>query len=396
MNVLFISNIYPNHQEMNTATFNRQQVAYLKTHCDIDVVAPVPWVKIFRFGKVQYNELIENINVYHPLYYYIPKLFRCLQGLFFYMSIYSTVRNLFKKRKYDIIYASWLYPDGWAASLFSKKYSVPLVIQVLGTDVNRLKHDGILIKQSLDAINASVKVICVSKDLYNRLKNFGVDENKLAVVYNGVDKKIFYPVDKDAARKSLGIVENFKIVLYVGNLKKEKGLGELLRAYACLNENKDVMKHKLFIIGSGSYLKNMKKMIKSDLSLKDVVFLGRQPLESVAIWMNAADVVCLPSYSEGLPNVINEALACNKKIIATSVGGIPEMMTEKGLLYLVEPMNHIELYNKIKEVTMGEDNYINIPSLNSWEDHAREVREIFCYVKENINSYFMPEVTPIK
>jgi len=261
MNVLFISNIYPNHQEMNTATFNRQQVAYLKTHCDIDVVAPVPWVKIFRFGKVLYNELIENINVYHPLYYYIPKLFRCLQGLFFYMSIYSTVRNLFKKRKYDIIYASWLYPDGWAASLFSKKYSVPLVIQVLGTDVNRLKHDGILIKQSLDAINASVKVICVSKDLYNRLKNIGVDENKLAVVYNGVDKKIFYPVDKDAARKSLGIVENFKIVLYVGNLKKEKGLGELLRAYACLNENKDVMKHKLFIIGSGSYLKNMKKMI---------------------------------------------------------------------------------------------------------------------------------------
>ena len=100
---------------------------------------------------------------------------------------------------------------------------------------------------------------------------------------------------------------------------------------------------KLFIIGEGDLGKKLPEMIMA-LSLKDrVVLPGGRPHKEIAVWMNEADLLCLPSLTEGVPSVILEALSCGTPVVATNVGGIPEIINDENLGFLVPPGNEAAL-----------------------------------------------------
>jgi glycosyltransferase involved in cell wall biosynthesis len=353
------------------ASYNRQQIQALTEYAQIDVIAPMPWPIRLKNGAQQACYINNDVVVYHPIYYYTPRIFREQYGQFFYLSIKATVKNLFKKHKYDIIFSSWLYPDAWASGRLAQKYGVPLFVKVHGSDVNLLQPGSVITNKSLSVVEQAKKVFCVSRALKARLVSLGASEDKLHVLYNGVDKSIFYPMEKARIRRKINVLEDEYLVLFVGNLKKEKGLGELLAAFKQVKA--EIPHSRLVIIGTGTFKNKLEQRI-SALELGDSVhFLGSQSLTVIAQWMNAASVLCLPSYMEGVPNVVLEAFACGTRVVATEVGGVPEVDSKRSLLQLVPPRDWQELARTLSEIGVSSAPVVEPYKVSSWKENVKEL-----------------------
>lgn len=380
MHVLFISNLYPNPAAPNMAAFNRQQIAALSNDCHVDVIAPVPWPTGLQNLKLLKNRVeSERIKVYHPIYYYTPRILRRFYGGFFYASIRALANRLLAENHFDLILSSWLYPDAWAAARLARKYNLPLVIKVHGSDVNLLKPGSALTIKSLEAINHAHKVVCVSRALRDRLLVLGAPKEKLEVIYNGIDRMVFSPMDRQAVRCQLQMTPDEFMILFVGNLKKEKGLGELISAVNQLQTfgRKNV---KLVIIGSGSYKAMLEQEIATLGMQHQVRFLGSQPHAEIARWMNAASVLCLPSYMEGVPNVVLEALSCGTPVVASNVGGIPELIEiSGGLLTIVEPHSVDQLLKALSVLKMNGTLGLDALNIQSWRENADALMLVMKY-----------------
>lgn len=375
--ILYISNLYPNTIFPAMAAFNRQQINALREYCDIEVIAPVPWTSLLN-NKISLRIREENgVIIHHPTYFYTPRILREWYGDFFFFSIKSLATSLLEMKHFDVIFTSWLYPDAWAAAKLARRYKLPLFVKVHGTDVNDLTEGSTITRRSLDVANKAEKVICVSNALKERLIKLGCHENRLEVLYNGIDHTIFYARDKNEVRMQLQIDDDEFVVLYVGNLKIEKGLNELILAFKKLSMPVNARVH-LAIIGSGVFRSKFEQLVNALGISGKVQFLGSLPLESVALWMNAASVLCLPSYNEGIPNVILEALSCGTKVVATNVGGIPELASGDGMLNLVSPKSVDSLVHAISSISAKEISGSIPPSfILSWEQNARQLFSIF-------------------
>jgi teichuronic acid biosynthesis glycosyltransferase TuaC len=152
-------------------------------------------------------------------------------------------------------------------------------------------------------------------------------------VPNGVDRQLFRPRNRSDARKELALPENTKILLFVGRLEKEKGLEELGRAYRDLLE-KSQEPISLVLLGEGSFQESLARQVKD---LKNVLFLGARPPREVASYLAASNLLVLPSWAEGTPNVVLEALASGRPVVATHVGGIPDVVRPDRTGLLVAP-----------------------------------------------------------
>ena len=379
--LLYISNLYPNPREPQRSTFNQQQIRALSNYFEIDVIAPISWV--LHRGRVISTHLDgKDIRVFHPLYYYTPRVLRQHYGMFYYLSIRGVARRLLGERRYSAILSSWLYPDGWAAARLARESSLPLYLKVHGTDVNSLPPAGAITRTALDTVSQAKCVICVSDDLKKRLITLGAKEKKLFVLRNGVNKDIFHPMDRRNLRKELKIDVDEHVILYVGNLKREKGLGELAAAMEIISRNKASGNVRLVAIGEGEYREELYHLLVSSGVSERAMFLGSRPLPEVARWMNAADVLCLPSYSEGLPNVVLEAISCGTRVVATTVGGIPDLDALGGLLVLIPPRNShalalaLEKVLNISSTKEVEPKYFNDIDVPTWEENAATLADI--------------------
>ena len=247
----------------------------------------------------------------------------------------------------SVILATWAFPDGFAAVLIGRMIGLPVVIKVHGSDVESHDVKGQTRRMSLWGLKGASKVISVSSYLKEKLIEHGVERDKVAVVYNGVDSKLFCRQDRASLRVELGMEPDRKTILFVGNLKEDKGLFDLLDALTY--ETCRRLNLKLIIIGDGPLRHRLQQLIKAR-ALGDIVqMLGRKVPIEIAKWMNAVDCLCLPSHHEGVPNVILEALSCGVPVLATQVGGIPEVVSMANGI-LVQPQRPEELANGISNI----------------------------------------------
>ena len=158
-------------------------------------------------------------------------------------------------------------------------------------------------------------------------------------------------------------MESF-IILFIGGLIPVKGLFNLVKAACILKEYKD--KLYFIIIGEGEEKSKLIK-IANDLEVLDFFFFaGQKAHEEIPLWMNASDLFVLPSLSEGLPNVVLEALSTGLPVIASNVGGINEVITEEVNGLLFKPGDPEDLAKAILRVVKN-------PSLfNNMKKNARE------------------------
>ena len=335
--VLFLTNLFPNRLEPVRSVFNLKRALALAEHVDVEVLAPIPWFPLLtKLTNMPARETIEGLTVHHPRAFYTPKVGRRFYGTFFYRSARKYVLNLYARQPFDLIYAVWTYPDGYAAVRLAQDLNCPCLVHAMGSDINLHMNYSAMRERILWTLHKADAVVSVSRRLKSAIVDPGVPADKVHVVYNGVDSDSFQDLDRQTCRRELTPPTGTgKLILFVGNLVAVKAVDVLLNAMARLRNLDEGA--QLVLIGDGRLRTQLEAQTR-DLKLDDCArFLGRRPHEEVARWLGACDLLCLPSHNEGVPNVILEALASGRPVVATRVGGIPEIIDNPDLGILVEP-----------------------------------------------------------
>ncbi|HEY4104111.1 MAG TPA: glycosyltransferase family 4 protein, partial [Polyangiaceae bacterium] len=337
MRVLIVTKIFPNQVEPWSSPFNRRQFAALSRLCDVEVLATIPWFpgaaafrrwsNVANLAEVPESESIDGVRVKHPRYVFLPKIGYGVAGPLYAASL--ALAALSYAGRIDVVLGSWAYPDGFAAVVLARTLGVPAVIKLHGSDMNvvaKLPGPRRCLKWALPRAD---RVVAVSGALGAAAEALGVPRERIDLVPNGIDRNKFKPRDRTEARRELGLPLEGPILLYVGHVTQAKGAFDLLRAYAAARPR--LPNARLVVVGDGAELENCKKLGQE---LSDTIsFVGAQSHDRIPLWLAACDALALPSWNEGMPNVVLEALASGRRVVATRVGGIPEVLSpELGIL----------------------------------------------------------------
>lgn len=337
MNVVTFSSLYPNRVNPSHGIFVHRRVQALKAVSDFDmtVVAPVPWFpfrgaifgKYGDFAKVSESDCIEGTVVRYPRYVVLPKIGMTIAPFLMATGCAGIVDDINSGgRPIDLVDAHYLYPDGVAAARISQVRKIPYVLTARGSDVNVISNYRRPRKMMLNAASGAAAIVAVSQALADKMAEIGMPADKIHVIRNGVDLDFFNVLDT-AAEEQVPRVR--PVFVSVGNLLKTKGHDVALKFIAGLPDA------KLRIIGTGPEAPHLCTLI-NELGLQERVSLeGRLDPEQLRAAYRTADALILMSRREGLPNVLLESLACGTPVLATPVGGIPEVVTSTACGQLV-------------------------------------------------------------
>ncbi|WP_109125848.1 glycosyltransferase family 4 protein [Dyella sp. C11] len=345
LKVLVLTNLFPSPWDPLRSPFNRQQFERLGREHDVDVITAVDFRE--RFGRPRKDFTANNVTTDHFVFFYPPVIGRSLHAASWLVSLLFQKFRRLRHTHYDCMLLSWGYPDAAAASWVARHLGIPYVVKVHGTDLNVKAEQPLLRPQIRQALLGAQGVVAVSQALADKAVALGVDRSRVHVIYNGVEPNLFGPGSLSAAREKLSLPQDERILLYVGNLKDTKGCLDLLEAFPrVLQTHPDA---NLLFIGSGPCREPLLQRAAA-LGCQDRVRLVG-PVEHYALgdWFRAADLLCLPSHNEGVPNVVLEAMACGTPVVATRVGGIPEVLPEHAGM-LVEAHDRIGLGGALIDV----------------------------------------------
>jgi glycosyltransferase involved in cell wall biosynthesis len=201
------------------------------------------------------------------------------------------------------------------------------------------------------------------------IRDYGADPARSRAVINGFDTGIFHPRDQAALRAELGLGADAKLILYVGRFVEAKGMRELFAAFEALH--REDPRRQLVLVGDGVMRAELLALIEARGLQQAVHLPGAVEPEGVARWIGACDLLTLPSWSEGYPNVVVEAIACGRPVVATTVGGTAEIVdADSGLL--VPPKQAVALEAALREaLTRDWDHAAMAARLRrSWDDVA--------------------------
>lgn len=221
----------------------------------------------------------------------------------------------------DLILSYWLYPDSYGALRVARQLDVPLVAGARGSDLR--VRDALSRRLTRPVVRAARRLLVVSADLGRvATHDYAADPERIRVIANGCDAHTFHLRDRVAARTQCNIAAQSQLVLYVGRLVAEKGLRELVEAMQQLRVSQP--RAELVLVGDGPLRDELAARARD--AQQGLRLIGAQDAGQVAVWMAACNLLALPSYSEGHPNVLVEALACGRPVVSTPVGGVPEVV----------------------------------------------------------------------
>jgi teichuronic acid biosynthesis glycosyltransferase TuaC len=251
-----------------------------------------------------------------------------------FLGSFSVVRQLSRSMHFDCIDAHYVYPDGFAAVLLGKALNLPVIVTARGSDINLFPVFRSIRPQIRWTLQKASGVIGVSAALKDAMVALGIARDTIEVIGNGVDLTRFAPIDSKEAKSRLGIPVDARAVVSIGALTPVKGFHFLIPSLASILPR--YPKARLYIVGEGKDRNKLESLIH-ELGLQEHVFLvGSKPNEELKFWYSAADLSCLVSAREGWPNVVLESLACGTPVLATRIGGIPEILTSQELGVFVE------------------------------------------------------------
>lgn len=328
--VLIITNLFADPFGPTRATFNQQQFGRLSAQMDVTIMVPVSWVPFIKnplaYWRLKREARAKWPNADYVIFWYIPGIARGLHPVFLFLSLALQRFPTLFLRRWDCLLGSWGFPDAVTTMALGKLTRTPVVVKVHGSDVNVFTQHWAHRVQIRWALNQARAVISVSQALAARMRDIGVRNEKVTVLYNGVDPQRFHPLDIAQARAEHGVDSDEEMILFIGNILVTKGCGELMEAFTALAQRRP--RATLVYIGDGPLRKPLQAMARERGLAERVRFPGRVAHAKLNGWFSAASVFCLPSYAEGVPNVVLEAMACGTPVVATDVGGIGEILPE--------------------------------------------------------------------
>jgi glycosyltransferase involved in cell wall biosynthesis len=334
MKVLVFTSLFPNNVWPHHGVFIQERMTRVAAlpGVSLRVVAPVPYFPPLRLGarwlysQVAREETIEGLPVAHPRYFMIPKIAAGWHGPLMARSLLPYMRSVRATFDFDVIDAHYVYPDGFAAVEIGRALGVPVVVSARGSDINLFREIPSVRPRLERTLEEASGLIAVSEALRRAMRELGAPAGKVHVIPNGVDALTFHPVPREAARERTGSSPVGKLVLAVGHLVLNKGFDRLLGAFRGLLNLGGYEDVRVAIVGEGVYRKELERLV-GFYGLGDRVRLvGEIAHAELRFWYSAADLSCLFSRREGWPNVVLESMACGTPVLATPVGGVPEIL----------------------------------------------------------------------
>lgn len=345
--ILVITTTFPRWVNDSTPAFVFDLSKRLTKKYNLVVLAP-------HHYKAKKSEVMNGLRIYRFPYFLpekhqklcynggilpnIKKSFLAkIQVPFFLLSEYFFIKKIMGKEKIDLIHAHWIFPNGFLAALLKKRYGVPLIVTVHGSDIFALRNIFFRFLQGITLKNCDMCTVNSSATETEVLKRLPKFKNKIVKIPMGVD------LDKFREKKI--VLKKYKeedIILFVGRLSKQKGVEYLINAMPELL--KKIKKARLLIIGEGQTRKELEKLTKRQKLERHVEFLGSLPQNKVIEFYNAAKVVVLPALSdktgtEGLGLVLLEAMATKTAVVGSNIGGIKDIIRDKETGLLSEQKN---------------------------------------------------------
>jgi teichuronic acid biosynthesis glycosyltransferase TuaC len=390
MHLVLLSSQFPTPRDPNGGIFTAQLADALATRVSLTVVCPVPWCPnlpiLKNIGTCRWYAGIprelsrNNVRVNYVRFPFIPKISRFVQPWLQAPNLFAFLRQLNRSQPIDAINAHWMYPDAVAATWVAKKLRIPILLTALGSDINVAAKHAVTVAQIRWAIRHANGVSGVSRALVAQLTKLGARADASYFLPNGVDKKKFAVASSDessALRAELGLDTHRRYLVFVGRLHPVKGLIFLIEAIAKLKAE-GRLRFDTILIGEGELRTRLESLIAQYSLNNQVRLTGEVSHENVPKWLRAADAFCLPSITEGMPNVVLEAQACGLPVIATSVGALPELISpETGILVPTEDC--ISLADALEDAmgrTWNRDVISRNPMAVSWEQIADQYLDV--------------------
>jgi len=336
LNVLFLSASLPRSASEGVDAVLVRRASELQRHCQVVAVAPTPcapaplaWInpRWAAYARTPRWQLLEGVPVFYPRYLQFPGAwFAAPAALLMALGASRLIARLKQDGRCDIIFAQSTFPDGLAGALLGRWFRLPLACLGRGTDINVFGHRTRL-GRFLTAwiVRNAVGVSVVAHDLARSLETIVAMPEPPVVLYDGIDLDQFFPRDRIPARRRLRLAESSPTILYVGRLVEGKGLPELVEAFADVRAR--LRDAALVLVGAGPLHHDLRERAQRLGVLPFVKLVGERPYREIPEWLCAADCLALPSETEGFPNIVREALACGRPVVATPVGDIPRVVS---------------------------------------------------------------------
>jgi len=301
---------------------------------EISVVRIVPQAPPFNekwrgYRSIPAAEEIEGIPVRTIRAFFPPQQ---LGMEFIPWQVHRAIRREINRFSPDVLHASFIIPCGQVAV----RQDIPTVVTAHGSDAYRwpYRRPG-LMRAAREAITKATRVTAVSGYIGRCVQS--IAQRDVEIIWNGGDERFFYPRERLESRAALELPADRFIVAFAGNILRAKGVFDLIEAVSALKKFAPIV----LVAGSGPEEQGLRELaLRQGVDLR---ILGRLPQDGVSQMFGAADAVALPSYNEGLPNVVCEAMLSGRAVVASTVGGIPEIVAHERTGLLIGPGQIAEL-----------------------------------------------------
>ncbi|MGV3456025.1 glycosyltransferase [Sphingomonas sp.] len=329
LRVLTLSSLFPDASRPNFGVFVERQTLGLAGHPQVELklVAPIglPPFPLSRLGHyaalatLPRHEVWKGVEVWRPRFANVPGTGGRLHAAMLTARLTPLLRAIRREFAFDVIDASFFFPDGVAAVALGRAFGVPVSIKARGADIHHWGRAPGTAAQVLRAGQAADGLLAVAGSMRDDMVALGMEAAKIRVHRTGVDLDRFAPRDRAAAKAALGAAG--PLVASVGALIPRKGHEIVIDAVAALPGV------RLMIAGEGPERPRLVAQI-ARLGVGDrVMLLGSVAHGELPGLLAAADVMALASSSEGLANAWVEALASGTPVVIPDAGGARELVT---------------------------------------------------------------------
>nr|WP_295374381.1 glycosyltransferase [uncultured Sphingosinicella sp.] len=377
LRVLTLSTLFPSPAQPTLGVFVERQTLGLAAMDDVEVevVSPVglpPWPLSMHShyaarARLPHEECWKGLRVHRPRFGTLPRLGERGAAAAMAKMLLPFLRKVRERFPFDVIDAEFFWPDGPAAMHLSRALGAPFSIKARGADIQYWSGRPGIGEQIVAAGRAAGGLLAVSEALRGVMADLGIPAETIKVHRTGVDLDRFAPIERETVKGVLGVTG--PLIVTAGALIPRKGQQFVIEAMEKMPEA------TLMLVGDGPDRKMLER--RAEPLGTRVRFLGSRPHEALPALLAAADVMVLPSSSEGLANVWVEALACGTPIVITDVGGAREVLDEPtgGRLVARDPDAIAVAVRSLLNNPPSQDSVRRLAERFSWDKNARELRE---------------------
>lgn len=315
LRLLFLCERFPPDLGGVATSAGRTAAALARAGCEVDVVA---WTRGLPPGELASSQegpglAFHRVGLYGELDFSLQHTLTVLEWLH-------------QRRGFQAVWGHWLFPPGFVAAWFAAGAGLPALVSARGNDLDRMAFPPGDFARLRWTLERAALLVAPSHDLLEKAARITGPARPSLLVPNSVDPDLFAPGPPDPAlRARLGIAPDEAVLGFAGELREKKGLSFLLEALLEVRRTRPAC---LLVIGEVRPREQARLAELAATHPQDaarVLVTGHLPERAaVAAHLREVDLFLHPSRWDGLPNALLEAMACERLVLASDAGGIPE------------------------------------------------------------------------